>query len=87
MTRRALPTAALICLAAMSSAALAQTATVTYVLEDVWLLPDMSHPGSDARQMTGTFEWTYEVSDFENGSGDFIELSLPWWGDGLPPLA
>ena len=34
MTRRALPTAALVCLAAMSSAAFAQTATVTYVLDD-----------------------------------------------------
>jgi hypothetical protein len=36
--------------------------------------------------MNGTFEWTYEVGDFENGSGDSIGLSLPWWGDGLPPL-
>jgi len=69
----------------MSSAALAET--VTYVLDDVWLLPDMSHPGSAAQQMTGTVEWTYVVGDFENGSGEFIELDLPWWGEGLPPLA
>ncbi len=64
----------------------AEISIVTYVLEDVWLLPDISHPWEDARQMTGTFEWTYEVGDFENGLGEFVELSLPWWGEDLPPL-
>lgn len=65
-------------LACGSPAALAQTVVVTYVLEDVWLLPDISHPGQPARQMTGTFEWTYDVGDFENGTGELIEVHIPW---------
>jgi len=65
MTRRLITTAALVWVAVISSVAVAETATVTYVLEDVWLLPDDSHPGWGARQMSGVFEWTYEVGDFE----------------------
>ena len=64
----------------------AQATVVTYVLDDVWLLPDISHSGVAARQMTGTFQWTYEEGDFENGSGQYIELVIPWYGSGLPDL-
>jgi hypothetical protein len=68
------------CLACVSTAALAETVVVTYFLDDVWLLPEISHPWEDAQRMTGTFQWTYEEGDFENGSGQFIELYIPWYG-------
>ncbi|MHC4427003.1 MAG: hypothetical protein ACYS0D_00165 [Planctomycetota bacterium] len=87
MRYRVLHAGVLACLAYAAPATLAQTSVVTYTLEDVWLLPDITHPWEPAQQMTGTFEWIYKEGDFENGFGDFIELSLPWWGDGLPPLA
>jgi hypothetical protein len=73
-------------LAGMSPAAPAQTATVTYVLDDVWLLPDISHPWEPSRQMTGTFEWTYDIGDFENGSGQFTDLYIPWYGTNIAEL-
>jgi len=56
----------------------ARAATVTCTLEDVWLLPDITHPWDPARPMTGTFEWTYVPGDFENGSGQFTDLYIPW---------
>lgn len=28
--------------------------------------------------MTGTFSWTYDFGDFENGIGTFSELFIPW---------
>jgi len=64
-------------LACISSNVLAQTSVVTYTLEDVWFEPDDAW--DDPRQMTGTFEWTYEVGDFENGTGVFTELYIPWF--------
>ncbi len=76
-----LRTAACAVLAGIGGLAAAQTNTVRFTLEDVWLLPDISHPRDPARQMTGTFEWTYEQGDFENGSGAFTELFIPWWID------
>jgi hypothetical protein len=63
----------------------AQTASVTYDLKDVWLLPDISHPRTPARPMTGTFVWTYTPGQFENGSGKFLNLSIPWWGTRTSP--
>lgn len=74
------------CLAGMSAASTARASVTTFTLENVWLLPDISHPGAAAQPMTGTIEWTYEDGDFENGVGEFVELSLPWWSDSLPPL-
>jgi hypothetical protein len=77
----------LVCLGGMSTAALAEMLTVTYTLEDVWLLPDTSHPFYAAQQMTGTFEWTYDTTDaFANGSGQFIDVFLPWYNPGMENL-
>lgn len=63
----------------MSAAAPAETRVVGFDLEEIWLLPDLSHPSEPARQMTGSFEWTYQTGDFENGSGEFVELYIPWY--------
>lgn len=63
--------------------ALAQTATVTYELENVWLDPDITHPWQSPQQMTGTVEWTYTIGDFDNGAGEFTALDLPWMGGNL----
>lgn len=83
---RLLAVASLAALTAVGSAAHAQTATVTYSLEDLWLLPDTSHPGQSAQQMTGTFEWNYMIGDFENGSGQFLTMDMPWWGTDVGSL-
>ncbi len=42
---------------------------VSYTLENVIL--------DDHTQMTGTFTWTFEIGDFENGEGQFIFLDIP----------
>jgi len=76
----------LVCLAMLSQTALAQTVKVTYDLENVWLLPDISHPNDDPRQMTGSFEWTYQLGDFENGTGEFTDIYIPWYNPGLENL-
>lgn len=60
----------------------AQTQTITYELQDVWLDPD----NGSARQMTGMFTWTYDVGDFENGTGEFTEIGIPWGGYGIDDL-
>jgi hypothetical protein len=46
------------------AASSAQADTVNYTLEDV-ILDDNNE------QMFGTFSWTYDVGDFENGVGEF----------------
>ena len=43
--------------------------TVTYQLDNVFL--------TSSSQMTGTFEWTYNEGDFENGQGVFRKLTIP----------
>ncbi|MFQ5414321.1 MAG: hypothetical protein ACE5E6_07660 [Phycisphaerae bacterium] len=73
-------------LAVVSPGTLAQTTVVTYVLDDVWLLPDISHPSAPAQQMTGSFDWTYEAGDFENGSGQFLDLHFPWYNPSMDDL-
>ncbi len=73
-------------LVGMSPFLMAQITTVTYVLDDVWLLPDISHPWEPAQQMIGTFEWSYENGDFENGTGQFIDLYVPWYGSDINSL-
>lgn len=75
----------LTCLSGFTTDARAQTASVTYDLKDVWLRPDITHPRESAQQMTGTFVWTYNVGKFEEGSGQFQNLSLPWWGTRTTP--
>ncbi len=73
-------------LVGISPATSAQEITTTYRLDNVQLLPDTSHPWMSSQQMTGSFEWTYEEGDFENGSGRFIDLDVPWYGSGLESL-
>lgn len=75
----------LACVSWLPSVAHAQTATVTYDLVDVWLLPDITHPNTPAQQMTGTFVWTYPVGDFQSGSGQFVAYLIPWWGNRTSP--
>ena len=47
----------------------ARAATVNYTLENVIL--------DDNMQMTGTFSWTFDIGDFENGVGQFTFLEVP----------
>lgn len=53
----------------------AHAATVSYSLDNVRMHNDYN--GQDG-QMTGTFAWTYNIGDFENGVGTFSELFIPW---------
>ena len=43
--------------------------SVTYTLENVIL--------DDSTQMTGSFLWTYDTGNFENGAGQFTSLDIP----------
>lgn len=64
-----------------------QTRTITYDLVNVMLTPDITSPGSTLQvPLTGTFEWTYTLGDFENGTGQFVSYSVPWWSGAAPPL-
>lgn len=47
----------------------AHAASVNYTLENVIL--------DDNTQMTGTFSWTFDIGDFENGVGQFTFLEVP----------
>lgn len=47
-------------------------ATVNYTLDNVILA------GAGGRQMTGTFSWTFDIDDFENGVGEFSSLVIPY---------
>jgi hypothetical protein len=54
-------------------------AIVIYTLENVIL--------ADGEQITGMFDWTYSVDDFEGGDGVFTALEIPWLPGGTaPPL-
>jgi len=71
--------ALLSCLAVVMSVGAAEAAIVSYTLDDVFL--------ADGTQMTGAFDWTYEIGDFEGGSGVFTALEIPWQPNGSsPPL-
>ena len=78
----------LVCLilGVLPSGSAAQTETIVYELQDVWLDPYITHDWLDPRQMTGTFEWTYETGDFENGTGQFTDLYIPWYGSDIDGL-
>jgi hypothetical protein len=66
-------------LVAVMSVGSAQAAIVSYTLDDVFLV--------DEKQMTGAFDWTFDIGDFEGGSGEFTALEIPWRPGGtLPPL-
>jgi hypothetical protein len=68
------------------SSRLIQTRVTTFSLEDIWLDPDITRPGTPPQQLTGTFEWTYTVGDFENGSGQFLDVYVPWFGSDMQNL-
>jgi hypothetical protein len=61
-----------------------QTTVQTYILEDVWF--EALRPNFEVEQMTGTFEWTYDAGDFENGSGVFTEVSIPYYGSAISTM-
>ena len=52
-----------ICSVSCMAAFNAQAATVSYTLDNVFLV--------DGTQMTGAFVWTYNVGEFEDGKGVF----------------
>lgn len=52
------------------SAVSASADTVYYKLDNVLM--------AGGRQMKGVFSWVYEPGDFENGTGNFISLEIPW---------
>ena len=57
----------------------ANAATVIYTLDNVIL--------DDGEQITGMFYWTYDIDDFEGGTGVFTALEIPWRPDAtVPPL-
>jgi hypothetical protein len=56
--------------ALMTAALRTPAATILYTLDSVIL--------QDHRQMTGVFSWTYTTNDFENGTGEFLDLDIPW---------
>ena len=66
------------CLTVIMTVGTAQAAKVSYTLDGVFL--------ADGTQITGAFDWTYEIGDFEGGSGIFTALEIPWtiysFGDG-----
>jgi hypothetical protein len=43
---------------------------VTYTLDNVIL--------ADGEQITGVFDWTFSIDDFEGGSGVFTALEIRW---------
>ncbi len=61
----------ILCLMCIPMTAKADMAT--YNLNDVYL-------GSASNEMTGSFVYTYSAGDFENGSGVFTNLYIPWHG-------
>mgnify|MGYP006935311299 CR=1 FL=1 len=74
-------------LAGLNTQLSAQTATVTYNLENVSMIADVSHPWSTSTYpMTGTFEWTYVVGDFDNGNGVYTAMDVPWYGTDVSTL-
>ncbi len=75
------------CLLGFTSVASAQTATVKYNLDNVRMIPDVSNPwGTTTYLMTGSFEWTYTVGDFENGTGTWLTMNIPWYGTNVSSL-
>ena len=73
IVRRAL----LSCLARVMSVGSAQATIVSYTLDDIFLV--------DGTQITGAFDWTYTIGNFEDGSGVFTALEIPWQPNGTVP--
>lgn len=64
--------------ATLATAASAQTRVVTYDFDQIWF--------NSSSQMTGTFEWTYQVGDFENGTAQFLDIYVPGYGSDINNL-
>jgi hypothetical protein len=58
----------------------AQAGTKVYSLDNIFL------DGNPTQQMTGAFEWNYQHGNFENGTGIFTELFIPWYGTDIEAL-
>jgi len=67
----------------LASSGLAQTAAESYDLHKVLL---DGGPFTTPQFLTGSFTWTYQVGDFENGAGVFTSLDVPWTGETLATL-
>jgi hypothetical protein len=68
-------------LALIMSAGSAQAATVSYILDNVWLdITDPDYYYKPNEQLIASFDWTYNEGNFAQGSGVFTELSIPWFG-------
>ena len=68
-----------VCLAVILTTGSVQAATISYTLDDIFLV--------DGTQMTGAFDWSYDIGDFEGGNGVFTALEIPWQPSGTaPPL-
>ena len=58
-----------ICSLSCMAAVNAHAAKVSYTLDNILLDNDT--------QITGAFDWTYDVGDFEGGAGVFTALEIP----------
>lgn len=58
----------------------AQAGTLVFSLDNVIL------DSNPSQQMTGAFEWNYQEGNFENGTGIFTELFIPWYGTDIEAL-
>jgi hypothetical protein len=61
---------AIVLLQVIMSVGIAQAVTFHYTLDNVIL--------ADGQPITGEFDWTFNVGDFEGGSGVFTTLDIPW---------
>jgi len=59
----------MLCIVTLSAALNVHADTVIYTLDNVFL--------DDGNQMTGSFSWTYDADEFENGIGQFTALDIP----------
>jgi hypothetical protein len=72
-------------LCASSPASLAQELVENYTLDNVWFLPE-SGSWDSVQPMTGTFQWTYTVGEFSDGSGQFLQATIPYYGSDIAAL-
>lgn len=61
------------------ASASAQVEVATFTLDGVWL-------ESASTPLTGTFLWRYQTGDFDNGTGQFQDINVPWWGTNMQDL-
>ena len=85
---RRLARAGRVCAAIVGAATVctAQSGSVLVEVQEAWLLPDITHPWESAQPMSGSFTWSFAPGAFDDGSGEFMSLDLPWFGDDLSAL-